>query len=692
MTERLAAYLETLNDPQKQAVTSESRRLLVLAGAGSGKTRVITSRIGWLSLEKGISPFSILAVTFTNKAAKEMRERLAELVPAAEELTVRTFHSFCAWMLRRNGAALGLGRNFVIYDDEDSRNLLKTVWPARDRRTHTRLAGLVSRAKDFGLTPEDDLSDISPDPDFKKAFALYEAKLRQTGNVDFGDLISLSVKLLSENPEIRNRFRQRFKAVLVDEYQDSNYMQFALLKELTGDETSLCVVGDDDQSIYRFRGALVQNILDFPREFPGTEIIRLEENYRSTGNILAAASGLIAHNRNRMGKTLWSRKPDGPGIKVFYCEDQEEEAMLCARMVQQSGQPGGSAILYRTNAQSRVLEKRLRMANVPYVIVGSISFYSREEIKDALAYLSLLVNPADEIAFRRIANKPARGISKTSVETLVAYAYENGKTFLEICAQPPLEKRAATRSREFAGLFDSWLSGEDTNLGGLIKRVIRDSGLWDYYQESDKADSTSRSKNLEELVSAAADFSPGEEGLADFLELIALDQSAFDQDQDSTGDKVTLITMHNTKGLEFDHVYITGLEQGLFPREEDDEGLEEERRLFYVALTRARESLVITSCRRRLLFGRYDQFEPSRFLDELPPERLEVTGAPARNVPSPYHAGLSVYHEDYGSGVINRVVENGGHTALHIRFESGRTGTFLPEFCRHKLEIFGDLP
>jgi DNA helicase-2/ATP-dependent DNA helicase PcrA len=689
MTESLDSFLSTLNEPQRAAVLSESSRLLLLAGAGSGKTRVITAKIAHLVISKGFWPSSILAVTFTNKAAREMKERLAELVPGADELTVRTFHSFCAWLLRRNGTVLGLHRNFVIYDEEDSQALLKTIWPARDRRTHKRLAGMISRAKDFGLTPDDDLSDISSDPDLKTAFKLYEEKIRKTGNVDFGDLISLAVKLLRENPEIRNRFRQKFRAVLVDEYQDSNYMQFSLLKELSGDDTTLCVVGDDDQSIYRFRGALVENILDFPREFPGTEIIRLEENYRSTGNILGIASDLISHNRNRMGKTLWCRKPEGLKARVLYCEDQEQEAVQCADIIAREGNPGGTAILYRTNAQSRVFEKRLRMKGIPYMIVGSISFYAREEIKDALAYLSLLLNPADEIAFRRILNKPARGLSKKTEEKLVDQAATNGIDFLSACRQPNLEKKPAVKSREFADYFTKWSDGSDANLGELIKRVIRDSALWDYYQEADKSDSTSRSANLEELVSAAADFEPGEEGLAGFLELIALDQSALDSDDNQGAERVTLITMHNTKGLEFDNVFITGLEQGLFPREEDEAGMEEERRLFYVAITRARESLTITSCRRRLVFGRFENLQPSKFLQELPEERLVVVGTAAVKDTSPYRPGMQVYHDDYGSGVINKVVDNGGHTAIHIRFESGKTGMFLPEFCRHKLEIMG---
>ncbi|MBF9014176.1 MULTISPECIES: ATP-dependent helicase [unclassified Oceanispirochaeta] len=692
-------WLSALNNEQKEAVLHEKEPLLILAGAGSGKTRVITTRIAYLVEKLGFNPWSILAVTFTNKAAAEMRERVESLVPSAEGAMIRTFHSFGAWLLRRNGAPLGLKSSFSIYDDDDTIGLLKTLFEHLPRNELRLIARNISRAKDECLSPEDNLSHISADHDFPRHYKEYEERLRQIGNADFGDLIYLSRKLLAENPEVKTRLQQRFQVVLVDEYQDSNKAQFQLLQELVAPGTWLCVVGDDDQSIYRFRGAEVENILGFQNHFPGTKVIKLEENYRSTGHILAVASHVVAHNEGRLGKNLWTRQEEGIKPQLSYLADQNEEAEFCARQLA-DGNLSNSAILYRTNAQSRIFESVFRKHHISYRLVGTTSFYSREEVKDSLAYLGFLSNPADEIAFRRLINKPSRGIGAVSLNKILK---GDGTALLSVNLEEALTS-ARTRIRGKAAkgvvslieLFEKMkdLMPSQENLGQFLKELISESGLFDHYREQDKVESTQRVKNLEELVSAASDYPSNPEGLAEFLELIELDQASLEEEEHDIN-RVTLITMHNTKGLEFDRVFITGLEDGLFPRgaeSDDEEEIEEERRLFYVSITRARKELYLTSCRRRMLYGRTEQASPSRFLKELPEDHIETIGDPpsAAGVPeSDYPPGTRIYHEDYGVGEVIRNMENGGHLVIQVAFETGHSMTFLPEFSGYQLEKIG---
>ena len=691
----MSAWLEGLNDAQKEAVIHGADPLLILAGAGSGKTRVVTSRIAWMVAEKGFEAPSILAVTFTNKAAAEMRERVAAMVPDAGSAMIRTFHSFGAWLLRRNAAAAGLSPHFTIYDDDDQVSLLSQVLDDVPRRELRLWTHRISRAKDEGLGPEDDLSGHSHDPAFPEVYRRYEQRLRDIGNVDFGDLILLPIRLLRDRPEIRQRLQQRFRAVLVDEYQDTNVAQYRLLRELVGPDTWLGVVGDDDQSIYRFRGAEVGNILGFPDMFPGTRVVKLEQNYRSTGTILEIASRVVSHNSGRLGKTLWTSGDAGDKATLAHLENHEAEAEWCADLVDTDGNFGGTAILYRTNAQSRIFETVFRRRSIPYRIVGTLSFYQREEVKDVLAYLAWISNPRDEVAFRRIANKPTRGLGKAGLNNLMDSALSHhGGDILQACRNSAARGRAGKAGGFLVELAARYTgSSEFEQLGFLVQDLCDASGLLDHYREIDRIENSQRTRNLDELVNAAADYPATPEGLAAFLELVELDQAVLEEEEDDEN-RVTLITMHNTKGLEFDRVIITGMEEGLFPRGDegfDDDELEEERRLFYVAITRARKELAFTTCRRRMLWGRYRDSLPSRFLREIPEDQIRVEGAGEipESFDDPWRPGVRLYHEDYGVGVVQKRLANGGHAVIHVLFESGRKATLLPEFSSHQMELLG---
>ncbi|MFP4373667.1 MAG: ATP-dependent helicase [Spirochaetaceae bacterium] len=693
-------YLADLNEEQRRAVLHHGAPLLILAGAGSGKTRVITVKIAHMIEQLGVDPRSILAVTFTNKAAAEMKERAAALAPAARETMIRTFHSFGAWFLRRNAQLLDMPSGFSIYDDDDGVTLLRSLYPDETRATLTAVNRRISRAKDYGLSPADDLSEISADPAFAEQYRRYETRLREIGNADFGDLILLPVRILSEYPEVRDRIRSRFRVVLVDEFQDSNIAQYRLLELLADRSTYVCVVGDDDQSIYRFRGAEVRNILTFHETFPGTDVIRLEENYRSTGSILDVASAVVDHNEGRLGKTLWTRQDRGPLPVLAELNDEEEEVHYCREVLSREDiSPAETAILYRTNAQSRLFETVFLREGIPYRIVGTVRFYEREEVKDAVAVLKFLANPRDEVSFRRIVNKPPRGIGATTLEKLVAASGETRGDLREAlrAAAPRLGARAGNAVSSFAAAVDrieAAFGGE--SLVPLLDAAVHETGLADYHAEKDEIAGTQKLQNLEELLNASSLYAGTPEGLVEFLESIELD-SAREQESGDAADRVTLITMHNTKGLEFDRVIITGLEEGLFPRggEESPDELEEERRLFYVALTRARRSVHLTSCRYRRIHGRLLTFVPSRFLREIPPELLETAGggvgsrgARAGSGPggdgeegAAFAPGTYVYHEDYGPGMVIKSWRSGVNELVRVRFESGNIAQFIPRYA-----------
>jgi len=681
-------YLDCLNKPQREAVLHTGEPLLILAGAGSGKTRVITTKIAYLTDSGHYDPRSILAVTFTNRAAKEMAERAASLSRSGHGAMVRTFHSFGAWFLRRNAGLAGLVPSFSIYDDEDSLSLLRGLNPNRTEKDLRPYARAIARAKDSALSPEDLLLNPSAGPfatglpGFDRIYAEYEAKLRAIGNVDFGDLILLPLRILKENGEVRERTRARFSCILVDEYQDSNVAQYELLKTLTCPETYLCVVGDDDQSIYRFRGAEVRNILDFPRQFPGTRIIRLEENYRSTPQILQIAHAVVSNNTGRLGKELWTSLPKGEKGTLILCDDHEEEALQCVRILE-DGDWANTAILYRTNAQSLPFETAFTRHRIPYRVVGALRFYEREEVKDVLALLGLILNHRDEVSFKRMVNKPARGIGKTSIERVIAAADSADPDLIRSLrlTSPDLPAKGREGASRFLALLD-WChkSLGRLPLGDFVHALIERSGLAEYHKEQDASEGGRKAGNLEQLVNAAAEYQPGMEGLAAFMENITLDRSLSDGEDDSG--RVTLITVHNTKGLEFDRVIMTGLEEGIFPSgmEEDTEEIEEERRLFYVGVTRAKRSLFLTSCRRRLRWGRIANLRPSRFLLEIPREYLTVKG----DFPSPerdrYPLGSGVYHQDYGPGTVVARNYVSGRLSIQVRFASGMIGRFLPDF------------
>lgn len=739
MSANLPAYLESLNPEQLQAVLHRGGPLLILAGAGTGKTRVITTKIAYLVKEIGMSPESILAVTFTNKAAREMRERAMQIEPACERATIRTFHSFGAWFLRRNAAAAGIDSNFVIYDDDDSAQLVRTILPQASKQECEHYATLISRAKDYNIEPDSPALDrLSQESDLRRIYTMYEERLRATGNVDFGDLIRLPARLLESDQVIARRTHQRFRVILVDEYQDSNVAQFILLQRLASEETYVCVVGDDDQSIYRFRGAEVRNILSFANSFPGTTVIRLERNYRSSQSILDIAGNVVSHNKNRLGKTLHATKPGGIKPELALLDDQDQEVEFCSRIVKNHLRAGGRlsdiAILYRTNAQSLAFEKEFPRKKINYKIVGALRFYEREEVKDVLAYLSFLLNPRDEIAFRRIVNKPTRGLGESSVDILLEGAQRSGTTILEACLanQSALKGKAKLGMEEFLAVIKEASeqlkpAGEKTDKGEkslsvVLETIIEKSKLAEYHKNKDEIARTQKLSNMEELVNAASLYPAVQEGLAEFLETIDLDRSLQAVEDEGATDAVTLITMHNTKGLEFPIVIITGLEQGLFPRDDESgDELEEQRRLFYVALTRAKDRIYMTACHWRRIHGRLFETQPSRFLTEIDPSLYRLWGempqtgyrtlrpgseaAQARGA-SPsitqghgtaqvpkgpeWKVGMKVYHDEYGQGVVIKTTDNENSGPLVIvQFETGKVGQFFPKYTK-KLEKIQD--
>jgi DNA helicase-2/ATP-dependent DNA helicase PcrA len=729
-------YLEPLNPEQREAVLHNGNPLLILAGAGSGKTRVITTKIAWLIRERGVDPRSILAVTFTNKAAREMADRARLIDDRAGDAMLRTFHSFGAWFLRRNGRFGGLEPGFVIYDDDDMVSLLAGLLENTPRAEVKQIAHRISRAKDFFISPYDpELDLIDHRKPFRSAYTQYEERLAQIGNVDFGDLIKKPVEILRQEPELAARIRNRFRVILVDEYQDANVAQFELLKELCGKDTYVCVVGDDDQSIYRFRGAEVRNILEFPDRFPGTEIIRLERNYRSTAPILAAASSVVNHNQGRLGKTLKAQRGEGKLPVLAFLPHQDAETDFCAELIKKSVQQNITtwadwAILYRTNAQSLGFETEFLHRGIPYRVVGSLKFYEREEIKDALALLSFLVNPRDEVAFRRVVNKPSRGVGPATVDRIVAAAtaaaflpgtqdspalagnletaarallpilstkaYAGLAAFLKVIEEgrallSPEAKQAAAKQDQVPKDQKDLVSGQ--GLSALTVSLIRNSGIGDYHKSHDEVSGNQRLNNLQELANAASLYEASISGLLEFLEHIELDRSMEDnaKTKDGQGGAVTLITIHNTKGLEFRRVIMTGLEQGLFPWEDKkDEELEEERRLFYVGVTRAMDELYLTSCAMRRRQGQTLSSDPSLFLAEIDTSVLRIVGeapwgfnAPAgalrqqsgwaETVSSDgrWRLGDRLYHDSYGYGFVVDIREEEAGPIIHVRFETG---------------------
>ena len=646
--------LSGLNAPQREAVLHTEGPLVVFAGAGSGKTRVITYRIAHMIETLGVSPSSVLAVTFTNKAAAEMRERLVKLVGArARALEVGTFHATCAKLLRRNAERIGISKDFTIYDDQDQQAMLKRIMRELDideKRVPVRaISGAIDKAKNELVYAEDLPARDPVSYSIREVFIEYEKRMRAANALDFGDLMVVLVRAIESDDVLRAALTERYRYILVDEFQDTNHVQLRLVRALAGASRNVCVVGDDDQSIYRWRGADRRNILDFQKSFAGAHVVKLEQNYRSTARILRVAHEVIKRNVEREPKQMWTDNDDGPPIVVVATEDERDEARLVARgireLVANGTRASEIAVFYRTHAQSRVLEEALRSANTPYRIVGGQRFFERAEVKDLLAYMRVLVNPADDVSFLRIVNVPIRGIGKTTVDKISARASRVGISVYEAFtdATEPELGRAKTGARALTSMLAeqraAMFRGE--SIAVVASTLLERTGYVEKLHAEDTAEADARAENLQELIGSMAEYEAEEEDttLAGFLERVTLDQ---EKEGDVAVEKVTLMTVHAAKGLEFDVVMMTGLEEGLFPyqrwnqtRSREDE--EEERRLAYVAFTRARERLVLSNARYRRIHAKADYTTPSRFLDELPFEDVEWVGGarPKRPVAKP---------------------------------------------------------
>jgi DNA helicase-2/ATP-dependent DNA helicase PcrA len=642
---------EDLNEPQAAAALHTQGPLLVFAGAGSGKTRVITYRIANLLASARVPPWRILAVTFTNKAAGEMRGRLEKLCgpELARALWVGTFHATCAKLLRAHGASVGVQPNFVIYDAADQKAVVARALKEHDldeRRYPPRaVLSHIHKHKQEGRGPDEAAAHTYVDDVALRLFRTYEERLRAANAVDFEDLILLVGKLLQQGGPEGEKIRRRFDYVLVDEFQDTNAMQYRFLRELVRDHSNLCVVGDDDQSIYRWRGADVRNIRGFRRDYPDATVVKLEQNYRSTGRIVAAALGVIARSHDREPKELWTENAEGESIRVVAARDERDEAAFAVDVVRRARAAGVDlrdiAVFYRIHAQSRVLEEAMRAGNVPYQIIGGAKFYERAEVKDALAYLRIVVNPQSDVDLLRVVNVPARGIGQTTVERLVAWATANDLTAFEALARADevadLAAAAKKKLKAFRALLDGLReAAEALSPSELLGRVLSETGYLKALEKEDSAEADARAENLKELVGSLNDYEAEAEAAGEVVNVAGyLERVTLVSDVDALGDaaRIVMMTVHGAKGLEFEHVILTGMEEEMFPYKGVDPGereeLEEERRLAYVAITRARKHLVMTHTQMRQIFGTTRWNRPSRFLGELPRDVAEHQTTPA---------------------------------------------------------------
>jgi DNA helicase-2/ATP-dependent DNA helicase PcrA len=700
-------YLADLNPAQREAVLATEGPLLVIAGAGSGKTRVLTHRVAHLIHAVGAKPNEILAITFTNKAAGEMKERLDHLLGRSSRgLWVLTFHAACGRILRREAQRLGYRSNFTIYDQADQIRLTKQCLEELERDpkrfTPRGIHAQISNAKNRLVGPEEYAERVQSfyDQTVADAYALYQRRLFQSNAVDFDDLLMLTVDTLERFPEAREKWENAFRYVLVDEYQDTNHAQYRLLQLLAANHRNLCAVGDPDQSIYAFRGADINNILDFERDFPGTRTIALEQNYRSTNAILGGANAVIQHNRERKPKELWSELGAGEPVHVVEVEDEHAEARFVAAgiagLVEQGFSGDEIAVFYRTNAQSRVLEDVLVRQGVAYQVIGGPRFYERAEIKDLIAYLQAIDNPYDAVSLTRIANRPRRGIGDTSLARLQAWADAQGRSLweaLEFADEAGVGAAPLRAVQGFRTLLQSLQSGAlELPVADLVQRVLGRSGYLESLEAERTIEAQGRAENLQELVGVAREYqeTAEEPSLSHFLQEISLysDQDALRGEESL----VTLMTLHNAKGLEFRAVYLIGMEEGIFPhaRSIEEQGIEEERRLCYVGMTRARELLTLIHASSRSLWGARGYNLPSRFLDELPGEvereRLRPASwsrygaqevAPRENVPS-LSTGDSVRHGTLGEGVVTQI-EPGG--VVTVRFEDGSERRLMLDYA-----------
>jgi len=703
----LERLLDDLNPAQREAVTAGDGPLLVLAGAGSGKTRVIAHRVAWLIGVQGVSPRNVLAVTFTNKASGEMARRVDDLLlpVGLRSPLIATFHATCVRILRQHGRHIGLPSHFVIYDEDDRLALVKACMKegelAERSFTPSAIAHRISYLKNQMVSVAEALRDARGPWEQKLAlvYSRYEKQIKAAGAVDFDDLLLSTLKLLQDVPEVLAWYRGLWRHVLVDEYQDTNRAQYLIVRLLTSEHRNICCVGDPDQSVYRWRGADIRNILDFENDFPGTKVVRLEQNYRSTKRILSLAAAVIEHNVQRKDKTLWTENVEGERARLYRAWDEHEEANFVAQTLltlRSDGIPwDGVAVFYRTNAQSRVLEDAFRRGRVPYVIVGGVRFYERKEIKDALSYLRLVLNPADDVAFRRAIQTPARGIGQTTVARLDEVAGREEKPLLALAADPPtgISGKPARVLGEFAKLIAE-LAAERATLPppAFIDFVLNRTGYRDALKAERSPEAEARLENLEELIAAAEDYINVADAatLEGFLDSVAL-VSDIDELKDEAS-RVTLMTLHSAKGLEFPVVFLTGMEEGVFPHARSmdaPEEIEEERRLCYVGVTRARDRLYLSWALHRRVHG-YGVGEPSRFLREMPEDQLASLNATRADVPVvsepdevayraaadtmdddlPLKVGARVRHARWGEGFVVGVEREGADVIVTVRFAS----------------------
>ena len=704
--------LKNLNKEQERAVKHTQGPLLLLAGAGSGKTRVLTRRIAYLIRERGISPYNILAVTFTNKAADEMKQRVKKMVGGVEKsLLVSTFHSFCVRILRREAEKLGYSSNFVIFDTLDQKKLIKEIIKARNldpkKTKPASVLNKISNAKNELKSPEDFLASAASffDKTAADLYEEYQKRLKSNNAVDFDDLIQLTVKLFREYPLVLEYYQDRFKYILVDEYQDVNHAQYQLVNLLADRERNVCVVGDPDQGIYGFRGSDIRNILNFEDDYPDAEIIKLEQNYRSKGNILKAAQSVIKNNSSRKDKGLWTDKGEGAKLEYYEAKDEKDEADFFCRTAKKLKKEenytyNDLAVLYRTNSQSRAFEDMLMKYGIPYQIVGGVRFYERMEIKDVMAYLRLIYNPADNISFLRIVNKPKRGIGAGTLSKVQQYAEANGLSLYESALKseenPALSSSYQTRVLNFIEMMEEFREErEEIALARLTEKVIDKSGYRKDLEDKNTAKADTRLENIEELFSVINDYmkNSSENTLAGFLEEVTLMSDIDSMEEDNSA--VTLMTIHSAKGLEFPVVFLVGLEDGIFPHANsmfERDGMEEERRLCYVGMTRAMDRLFLTRAQVRMRFGETQMNPPSQFLDEIPEQLIndsdrrrssieeEAEMINDDNSETDYVIGQKIVHPRWGIGIILSI-RGKKNTELKISFQEGKTRTLLAEFA-----------
>lgn len=744
-------YRSLLNEPQYEAVIQKDGPVLILAGAGSGKTRVITYRICYMIQEYGISPYHILAITFTNKAAKEMLERTQGLIEGkVSGMWINTFHACCGKILRMHGELLGYTKNFIIYDESETKTVIKDCLKKKnldDKKYPVNLIrSVISSAKDQMLWPGDFRKTIVPGDRNGEILAdiyeMYQNTLEQNNAMDFDDMILKTIDLFKKFPDVLEMYQNRFKYIMVDEYQDTNKAQFMFINMLASRYGNLCVVGDDDQSIYSFRGADITNILNFEKNYKNCKVIKLEENYRSTQTILDAANHVIKNNYSRKGKSLWTSRGQGEKIKKYCGGDQNDEAFFISSVISAAVKSGRRkysdfTILYRINALSQSLESNFTRRSIPYRIYGGMKFFDRKEIKDIIAYLRLIANHSDDLALRRIINVPARGIGKTSLGYIEELSYSNHCSMFEICASanhyPGQLGRCAGKLISFAAKIARLSEmAESMSVPEFVEECINQLGMIEAYEAERSEEADSRIQNIKEFISVAREFEKDQRELEDgdasfqaFLQNVAL-SSDMDEDK-GEDDRVTMMTIHNAKGLEFPVVFIVGMEEGLFPSFrsfEEKDGIDEERRLCYVAITRAREELYITNTSNRMLYGKTSYCLPSRFLKEIPGELFETSksekkqspfqsgsslgkgigtgssgpikgfnhygifkapaAAPrkAANAPAPVlNTGDRVVHKKYGQGTVNKIEGSGDNAKIEVCFDEFGVKRFMLAFA-----------